>query len=442
VRISLVALALLGGMAVRSAAAEEVVTYTKDIAPILWKHCAECHRPGQVAPFALLTYHEAAKRARHIKQITASRRMPPWKPEPGCGEFIGARRLSDHDIRLLARWADSGAKEGDPKDLPAAPTFSHGWPLGPPDLVLKMSEPFTVPAGGGDVYRCFVLPTNLTEDKSVAAVDIKPGNRKVVHHVNVYVDTKGKARKLDSADPGPGYASFGSPGFPVAGRLGGWAPGAVLTPFPPGTGKPLPKGSDIVLQIHYHQTGKAETDQSTVGVYFTKGPAPKLVRGIMLAATTNAPRGINPIRIPPGEKHHRIYAWLTVPVDVHALGVAPHMHYLGREMKVTATFPDGHLTTLIWIKDWDFNWQGLYRYKQPIALPKGTKIEMEAFFDNSADNPMNPNNPPKLVHGGNRTTDEMCQCAIQVLLDRDEDALTFRREMAKLSPFARKKRKY
>jgi mono/diheme cytochrome c family protein len=441
VRKSLAALAALVLAGSQFAVAEEPITFTKDIAPILWKHCAVCHRPGQVAPFSLLTYHDAAKRARHLKQVTASRRMPPWKPEPGYGDFLGARRLSDQDIHLIARWADSGAKEGDPNRLPPLPQFPKGWPLGPPDLVLKMAEPFPVPAGGGDIYRCFVLPTNLTQDKTVAAVDIKPGNRKVVHHVNVYVDTRGIARKLDAADPGPGYATFGSPGFPAAGRLGGWAPGAVITPFPPGAGKPLPKGSDLVLQIHYHQTGKAETDQSTVGVYFTKGPAPRLVRGMMLAAITNAPRGINPIRIPPGAKRHRIASWLTVPVDLHVLGVAPHMHYLGREMKVTATLPDGQVKPLIWIKDWDFNWQGLYRYKQPLALPKGTKIEMEAFFDNSADNPMNPNNPPKWVYGGNRTTDEMCQCLIQVLLDRQEDVWTFRREMAKLAPFAKKKRK-
>ena len=275
-------------------------TYNKDIAPILWKNCAGCHRPGEIGPFSLLTYKDAAKRSSFLEEITASRKMPPWKPEPGFGSFHDERRLTDKEIRLIADWVDAGAPEGDVKDLQPKPSFVEGWQLGKPDLVLKASEPVSVPASGRDMYRCLVIPIPIDSDRTVAAVEFRPGNRRVVHHALLYLDSKGAARKMDEADPGPGYASFGGPGILPTGGLGGWAPGSMPRFLPDGVGKFLRKGSDLVLQIHYHPDGKPETDQSVVGVYFTPKPARRIVGGIAVR-TRN-------LDIPPGEKHYQVYA--------------------------------------------------------------------------------------------------------------------------------------
>ncbi len=414
---------LLGVTFALPASAAEEITFTKHIAPILWKNCASCHRPGEVGPFNLLTYKDAAKRADFLAQITSERRMPPWKAEPGHGDFEDVRRLSDAEIKLLAQWAESGAKEGKASDLPPAPKFTEGWQLGQPDLILKMAEPFEVRADGRDVYRCFVLPTGLTEDRTVAAVEFRPGNRRVVHHALYFLDNTGAARKKDEADPGPGYSSFGGIGIVPTGSLGGWAPGATARRLPEGTGRMLRKGSDVVLQIHYHPSGKVEKDQSTLGIYFTRKPAQRLVMGVPLVNRRLA--------IPAGEKRHEVKATFTLPVDVQALGITPHMHLLGREMKVTATLPNGKQESLIWIKDWDFNWQDQYRYRKPVALPKGTKLEMVAYYDNSADNSKNPNHPPKLVRWGEQTTDEMALCGLQVITAKRADMLELYKELLK-----------
>lgn len=237
--------AILFGLAVIApsvVSAAETVTYSKDVAPILWKNCAGCHRPGEVGPFPLLTYKDTAKRASFLKDIVSERKMPPWKAEPGYGAFHDVRRLGDREIDLITRWVDQGAEEGNPRDLPPAPTFPEGWQLGKPDLVLKMPAPFTIAASGRDVFRCFVIPTNLDENRTVAAVEFRPGNRKVVHHALFFLDNAGKAREKDEADPGPGYASFGGPGFPITGSLGGWAPGAFPRRLPDGVGRMLRKG--------------------------------------------------------------------------------------------------------------------------------------------------------------------------------------------------------
>jgi hypothetical protein len=404
----LVSVALTAALA---GAPAEDVTYTKDVAPILFAHCAGCHRPGEIGPFPLLTYKDAAKRADFLKDVVSERRMPPWKAEPGFGSFHDERRLTDAEITTIARWADTGAKEGDARDLPP-PKFTDGWQLGEPDLVLKMAEPFTVPAGGRDVFRCFVLPTNLAEDRSVAAVEFRPGNRRVVHHALFFLDSTGAARHKEEA-PGKGFPGFGGPGFLPTGTLGGWAPGATPRPLPDGMGRPLAKGSDLVLQVHYHPTGKEEQDQSQIGIYFTKKPAEKVVSGIPLLNRK--------IYIPAGIERHKETATFTTPVDVEVIGIAPHMHLLGREMKVTATTPDGKVVPLVWVKDWDFNWQGQYQYREPIKLPKGTRFDLEAVYDNSEKNARNPNSPPKKVTWGEQTTDEMCLCAVQVVTKNAAD---------------------
>lgn len=414
---------LLGLALALPAAGDDTVTFNRDVAPILWEHCAECHRPGEVGPFPLLTYRDAAKRAGFLKDVVTSRQMPPWKAEPGFGRFHGERRLTDEQVATIARWADEGAEEGDPADLPAPPTFADGWRLGKPDLVLEMPEAFEVPASGGDVFRCFVIPTGLAESRTVAAVEFRPGNRRVVHHALFFLDTTGRARRLDEADDGPGYRTFGGVGIAPTGSLGGWAPGFSPRPLPDGVGRLLEAGSDLVLQVHYHPGGKPETDRSSVGIYFTKSPAreTKVIAPVILINRDLA--------IPPGDDDYRRTTSFTLPVDVHAYGIAPHMHWLGREMKVTARTPDGREVPLIWVKDWDFNWQNLYVFEAPVALPAGTTLELEATFDNSAANPRNPSRPPRLVRFGEQTTDEMCLCAVHVVPDRRDDGPALRRAL-------------
>jgi peroxiredoxin/mono/diheme cytochrome c family protein len=386
--------------------------YYKDVAPILQERCQSCHRPGQVAPFPLMTYAHAKSWAMEIKQFTRTRQMPPWKAEPGHGEFMDSRQLSEKEIATLGRWADAGAPAGNPKDAPTPKQWGDGWMLGKPDLVVTMPEPFQVEAWGRDDFRCFVLPTNLTEDKQVVGVEIRPGNPRVVHHVINFLDTSGKARELDQKDPKPGYSSGpGGIGFLPTGGLGGWAPGNFPRFLPNGVGMPLPKGSDLVVQLHYHKTGKPETDRTSIGIHFAKEPVEKKLRTIPL---TNL--GID---VPPGAARHEVKASMRLPFDIHAITVTPHMHLLGKEMKVTATLPDGKVKSLVWIKSWDYRWQDTYRYKEPVPLPKGTQLEMVAYYDNTSSNPLNPNNPPKRVTFGEETTDEMAFAFIGYILDKE-----------------------
>ncbi len=393
------------------------VTYTKHIAPLLWKNCANCHRPGEVGPFSLLTYPDAAKRADFLASITAERRMPPWKAEPGFGHFHNERRLTDQEIGLLKDWAAAGAPEGDSADLPEPPKFSDGWMLGQPDLVLEMPESFAVPADGRDVYRCFVIPVPIDENKTIAAVEFRPGNRRVVHHALLFLDGNGVARKKDDAEAGPGYTSFGGPGFLPTGGMGGWAPGSMPRRLPDGVGGFLRRGSDLVMQIHYHPNGKPEMDRSSVGVYFTTKPVTKLIGGLAVRSRT--------LDIPAGENHHRVTAESeALPVDVNVLLVAPHMHLLGRQIKVTARTPAAETIPLVWIKDWDFNWQGGYAFVEPVRLPKGSVVRVEAEYDNSADNPHNPSSPPRRVRWGEQTTDEMCLVGVQITTDSLADLRT------------------
>lgn len=392
----------------------EQVTFCKQIAPILWEHCADCHRAGEVGIFPLLTYEDAVKRAGFLEKITHERRMPPWKPEPGVLPFHGERRLSDKELVLISRWVADGTLEGDPRDLPARPKYSAHWQLGEPDLVLQMAEPFAVPADGRDIYRCFVIPSELTEDRMVSAVEFRPGNRAVVHHAIMFLDAHGNARALDQQDPAPGYRSYGGAGVTPTGGLGAWVPGSEPRHLPAGLAKYVKAGSDLVLQVHYHPSGKPETDQSSVGIYFAKQPTKNLVTGIavtqpLLRLPANKARCDVLTRCPP------------LPVDVNLLGISPHMHDLGREFKVTVKLPDGNKLPLIWIKDWDFNWQGTYQFAKPVRLPKGSVVCLHAIYDNSSGNPKNPHNPPREVTWGEQSTDEMCLCGLQVYTDDPKD---------------------
>ena len=397
-------------------------TYNKDIAPILNSQCALCHRPGEVAPFSLLTYQDAAKRAQLIATITAAGVMPPWKPEPGFGKFQHERRLTPGQIALLAAWAKAGAPEGSAKDKPPAPSFTEGWQGGQPDLILKAGNGFRVPAGGNDRFQCFVLPLNLDHDSYIRTTEFRPGNRRVVHHGVIYMDDSGAARRLAANSPDGSYPCFGGPRVASAstGLLDGWAPGTITQPGDPALSIPVKKGTDLVLQIHYHPDGKPETDTSEVGITFS-GP-PTHGRTSMLMVNTN-------LDIPPGDSHYVVKSSLTMPRDVEIAGLFPHAHWLCKDMKIEAHLPDGSVTPMIHIKDWDFNWQGGYRYETPMKLPKGTRIELAYTYDNSVENPRNPSNPPARVRFGEQTTDEMAVAFFTVVLPSPDDVASFRRDM-------------
>ena len=393
-------------------------TFNKDIAPILFENCATCHRPGEVAPFPLLTYQDAAKRAGLIATVTKKRYMPPWKPEPGYGSFDHTRRLTEEQIARIQEWAATGAQEGDAADQPAVPTFPTGWQAGEPDQVLKMSAPYTLTADGPDRFRCFVLPIKLDRQSYVSGAEFRPGNPRVVHHALIFLDSSGTARRLAAASGGLGYPCFGGPGFSGAGLVMGWAPGYTPLPAEPALSQPVRPGTDVVIQIHYHPSGKPEQDQSSIGLTFSGPPT----KGRALLPVMN-----RYLDIPAGESHYVVKGSVTLPQDAELWGITPHAHYLATDMKVNARLPDGSVTPLIWIKDWDFNWQGQYRYQKPIRLPKGTKVELEFTYDNSAANPHNPSRPPVRVRFGEQTKDEMALAFLGLVLPSPNDVQPFQR---------------
>ncbi len=389
------------------------ITYARDVAPILVSHCIDCHHPGGIAPFALTTYAQASKRAHTLADVTETRTMPPWRAATGYGHFRDERRLTDREIATLAAWARAGAPEGDARDVPPMPSFTSSWHLGEPDLVVAMAKPFDVPASGPDIYRAFVLKADIPEDKMVVGVEFRPGASAVVHHCLVHLDTTGTARRLEERAGGNGYPSFGSPGFTPSGSLGGWVPGATPRFLPDRMGRPLAKGADIVIQVHYHPSGKAEKDRSSLAIYYARKPVTRIVAALSLWSRD--------IDIPAGESHYRRTIDQTLPIGVTVIGITPHMHLVGREMKVTATRPSGEVEPLVWVNDWDFRWQDQYVFESPIELPAGTKIHIDALYDNSAQNPRNPSDPPKRIRFGEQTTDEMCICFIAIAIDKPED---------------------
>jgi len=402
-------------------------TYHRDIEPLIQKHCQDCHRPGQVAPFSLLTFEQARKRASDLAAVTESRQMPPWHASTKVGgPFHGARVLSDEEIRRIADWVDAECPEGDPKDAPPAKTWSSDWPLGQPDLVMKMPNAYRLEASGRDELRVFVIATGLTEGRWIRAIDFKPGNTRVVHHILSAFDTTGRARELDAADPAPGYATFGGygrlknglPFFP-SGSLTGWAPGKNPFVYRDGVGRYIPAGADILLQVHYHKDGKPETDASSIGLYFAKKPVDKLVRGVLVTPPRPGLFSRPTLRIPAGDANHEVKGEWTSPVDMHLQAVVPHMHWLGKDFLLTAIYPDGTRRILIKVDQWDFNWQDSYDFESPLALPRGTRVEMVAHFDNSESNPNNPSKPPRLVTWGEQTTDEMCIGFLHYTLDAE-----------------------
>ncbi|WP_435018669.1 hypothetical protein TA3x_000653 [Tundrisphaera sp. TA3] len=404
-RLLAVSCALAGVPAV--AAELFIPTYSRDVAPILREKCQECHQAGQVGPFPLVTYEHARKRADDLAAVVQDRRMPPWKPEPGFGPKLRHdRSLSPAEVATISRWAESGALPGEACQAPAARPIVDDWALGTPDLVLEPSESYTVPATGADFYRCFVIPTNLPDDVYVSAIEYRPGNRRVVHHLMSFVETAGAGRARDKADPGPGYESYANAGVEIIGDLGGWAPGNEPARLPEGVGRSLPRKADVILLVHYHPVGKPEVDRTRIGLHFSRKPVRQTLqwKGVMS----------QDIRLPAGEADVKVKAKWFVPVDVELLAVAPHMHQLGRDMTITATLPDNRVVNLLHIADWDPDWQGTYTYEAPLHLPKGSTIHVVGRFDNT-NRPGNPNRPPKLVKFGLGSADEMCVAYLAVV---------------------------
>lgn len=384
------------------------ITYAEHIAPIIFRRCLECHREGAIAPFPLETYAQARRRASDLADVTRSRFMPPQRLDPRFGQRIQHDlSLADAEIDLIAAWADQGAIEGDPASVPEMPSFPAGWTFGVPDLVLEMSEPFVVPATGPDILRCFPIPIGLTEDRYVSAIEIQPGNSRIVHHSINYLVARGAGTRKDEADPGPGYDCFGGPGVTIIGELGAWAPGARPDRLPSGLARRLPAGSDLIVNVHYHPSGKEEIDRSRIGIFFSKQPVRQSFQWMLLVPTD--------FRIPPGASNHELSASREIPMDLMVHMVAPHMHLLGKDMTVWFEKPDGTRVDLVRADPWDFKWQ-LSRYLlEPVFMPKGSVIRIVGHYDNSSANPANPFRAvPREIGPGEDTTDEMLACVIGV----------------------------
>ena len=417
-RFAALAWGLAGLAPADTAYAQDTVTFTENVAPIFAANCVGCHRPGGIGPFSLLDYDAARQRAARIAEATAERVMPPWKPVAPAGAFEGERRLNDADIGVIGRWAAAGAPEGPPGAL-AAPPDAAGWQLGAPDLVVSLPEPYVLPGGEADVYRKFVVPVPTEEERWVRAVEIRPGPASPIHHATIRIDTTGRARERDAEDPLPGYSGFmvETARFPP-GHVLGWAPGRTVTGPSDELSWALAPGSDFVLQLHMLPGAAPVPVQPEVGLYFADAPATIEPVSVILQSMT--------IDIPAGESAHVVRDAFRLPVALDLLSIYPHAHYLGREVRATATLPDGTERTLLRIDDWDFNWQDEYRYRTPVHLPAGTRVELSYVYDNSAANPRNPHDPPQRVVFGPQSSDEMAQLLLQAVPAdaEDREALT------------------
>jgi tetratricopeptide (TPR) repeat protein/mono/diheme cytochrome c family protein len=386
-------------------------TFYKDIAPVLYRYCAPCHRPNEAAPFSLLTYEDAKKHARQIVDVTGRRYMPPWLPEDGYGDFAEELRLTNAQIAMIAEWVRQGSPAGSSAGAPSPPKLTGGWRFGPPDLVIQAAKPFQLRSDGPDEFWNFVIPLPVKETRWVKAVEIRPGNARVFHHANLLLDRSGSGRRMESS-PGSGFAgmdvSVEEDNFDPDSHFLFWKPSSLPWVEPDGMAWRAVPGMDVILNVHLQPSGKAEIVQPSIGLYFSDHPQTKFPMLVQLEHD-------GALDIPPGNSDFTVSDDLRLPVDVSVLAVYPHAHYLGKVLEGYATLPNGTRKWLIRIPDWDLNWQGIYRYKQPLRLPKGTVLSMRFRYDNSAANPRNPNNPPRRVASGNNATDEMAHLWIQVL---------------------------
>lgn len=408
-------------------AADATVTYTRDIAPLVDRHCISCHRPDGPAPFSLLTYDDVRRRAALIRTVTANRYMPPWKPAPGMGDFIGERRLTERELDTIAGWIAAGTPEGNPADRPPAPRFTAGWQLGTPDLIVSLPA-YTLRAEGLDVFRNFVVPIPPSTNggtRNVRGVEFRPGSS-AVHHANIRLDSTRASRQLDDADDGPGYEGLilHSADYPD-GHFLGWTPGQFAPLAPPGLAWRLSANADFVVQLHMRPSGKPETIAPQIGLYFTDDPPTQ--HPVMLRL------GRQNLDIAPGDAHYVSRDSYVLPVDAQVIAVQPHSHYRAREVRAMAEPPGGRAQPIIGITRWDFAWQDVYRLAHPTWVAAGTRLTSEYIFDNSAGNPRNPEQPPARAVWGFKSSDEMADVWIQVLTrseaDRDRLLTDFGRKM-------------
>ena len=376
------------------------ITFQKNVLPVLQKNCQGCHRPGEAAPMSFLTYDSTRPWAKAIKQAVLTKKMPPWFADPHYGKFGNDRTLSQSEIDTLVAWADSGAKEGNPKDAPKPIAFVEGWRIGKPDMILEMPTAFEVPASGTIDYQYIVIPSGLTEDKYVQMAEARPGNNALVHHIIAFIREPGSPW-LKDAPKGVAFVpnrNGGRAGAALGDSLAGYAPGVTPRIMQPGQAKMIKAGSDIVLQMHYTANGTAGADKSRIGIVFaTEKPTERVLS--IAAATMN-------FVIPPGDPNYEVGAKLTLQADSTLVSLLPHMHFRGKDFIYRATYPTGEKEILLSVPHYDFNWQLSYDLAQPKVLPKGTVIECTAHFDNSANNKYNPD-PTKEVHFGEQTWEEM-----------------------------------
>jgi len=421
------AVAGLVGHAV-SARAQSTPTFSKDVAPILYKNCANCHRAGEIGPMPLLTYKDARPYARAIATRVQNGTMPPWHADdPTHSRYVNDRSLPASDKDVLVKWASGGAPEGNPSDLPAPPKFVDGWMMGKPDAVFTMQEDYPIPAAGTLDYKFFEIPTNLTEDKWLQAFEVRPGSRAVVHHVIAYVRPadagppptppaggappagprptppfafgEGMRRPADAPKPDRApiendRAAKRNPG----GWLAGYAPGHSLRVYAPGTAIKIPKGAIITVQMHYTTNGTAQTDRTSIGLKYASEP-PKTELVVVPLQNAN-------FVLKAGVAETRVDAVMTLNTDVTLWSALPHTHVRGKRWEVVAEYPDGKTETILNVPKYDFNWQTDYIYQSPLVLPKGTKLKTSAWYDNSTGNKSNPD-PTKDVYWGDQTWEEM-----------------------------------
>ena len=413
----------LTGLLLCGVAASAQTTFYKDISPLAQTACEQCHQPGKVAPMSLITYDDFQAYAEDIQLALEMGTMPPWKPVPGFGDFRNSFGITDDQRQMILDWISNGMPAGDPADAPPPlPVTDSPWQLGQPDLVLQPSGTYTPPQDVSDTYRCFSMPTGLTSSAYIRASQAVPAMPQEVHHVLLLLDQSGATAAQDGADGQPGYDCYGDLGIgdlsslqQVLGALvGTWVPGAQVNPLDDGIGILIPAGARVVMQVHYHPNGLPTPDQTVAGFYYSP---PNSVQHRLLSL----PLANTTFTIPANNPNYEVDASLQVPffLSGKAILILPHMHLLGQQIAVNMTDPSGNLTPLVRIDDWDFNWQGSYMYSTPIPIAANSVLNVTSFYDNSDDNPRNPNSPIVPVTWGERTTDEMCIALVGIILDNE-----------------------
>jgi len=386
-------------------------TFTQDIAPIIYNHCTQCHREGEIGPIPLTNYQEVSQYGAMIAYATSSGHMPPWSPDPEYTTFIGQNVLTDEEIEMIHQWVLTGMAEGDPQLEPELPEFPQGSQIGEPDMVITMDQPYFHEGDWTDQYQVFVLPLDLDQERDVRAIEVRPGNASIAHHAILALDTTSTGELLDAGDPEYGYESFGGFGFnPANPMLTAWVPGTRPQIFPNGIGNRLTANSKILLQMHYGPTGDDQSDETSINIFFAEEPVSRYVVTFPMS-----PLDLEEAFVIPPDTIITFHGTVEAPIDVSVLGIAPHAHLLGKSWEVFATGPGEDTIPLIRIPEWDFNHQGFYTYPNLLKIPAGYTVHCLGTYDNTDNNPNNPNHPPSWVSWGEGTEDEMYLCYFTVI---------------------------